>query len=129
MEKLTASKVESKEIDTTNKKQFSLKLNKKLLFILIFIAVLGLVFLITNFVLNDQGVGDDKYSVLKLGSSINKINAKGEVKSEESVKVYSNVTLPIKEVKVKIHDKIKANDVLEIFWTVKSSIKKVNPFR
>ena len=119
MKNLMANKVKSKEIDTNNKKQFSLKLNKKLLFILIFIAVLGLVFLITNFVLNDQGISEDKYTVLKLGSNINKINAKGEVKSEEPTKIYSNLTIPIKEVKVKAHDKVKANDVLAVLDTSK----------
>ena len=119
MEKLIIDKLKNKGIDIKNKSGFSFKLNKKLLFILIFIGVIGLGFFISSILINSQGLGEDKYTVLKLGRNINKINGKGEVKSEDSINVYSNVTLPIKEVKVKTHDKVKINQVLAILDTSK----------
>lgn len=93
--------------------------NKKVLFVLGVIVVLILGTFIANIVLNNQGLSDDKYTVLKLRKNINKINAKGEVKSEDSTNVYSNVNLPIKEVKIKLGDKVKANDILAILDTSK----------
>jgi multidrug resistance efflux pump len=93
--------------------------NKKVLFVLGLIVVLILGTFIANMVLNNQGLSDDKYTVLKLRKNINKINAKGEVKSEDSTNVYSNVNLPIKEVKIKLGDKVKANDILAILDTSK----------
>lgn len=102
-----------------NNKNFSFMLNKKTLFILGFIGILILGAFIANIVLNNQGLSDDKYTVLKLKKNINKINAKGEVKSEDSTNVYSNVNLPIKEVKIKLGDKVKADDILAILDTSK----------
>lgn len=72
-----------------------------------------------NIVINNQGLSDDKYTVIKLGKNINKINAKGEVKSEDSTNVYSNVNLPIKEVKIKLGDKVNADDILAVLDTSK----------
>jgi multidrug resistance efflux pump len=102
-----------------NKKKFSSKLNKKILSVLGFIVVLIFGTFIVNIVLNNQGLSDDKYTVLKLKKNINKINAKGEVKSEDSTNVYSNVNLPIKEVRIKLGDKVKVNDILAILDTNK----------
>lgn len=102
-----------------NIKFLSFKLNKKILFVLGFIVVLILGTFIANIVLNNQGLSDDKYTVLKLRKNINKINAKGEVKSEDSTNVYSNVNLPIKEIKIKLGDKVKADDILAVLDTSK----------
>lgn len=119
MENLISNKLNKKRIDIKNKKLFSFKLNRKTLFIVAFIGVLILGILIANLVLKNQGLSDDKYTVLKLEKNINKINAKGEVKSEDSTNVYSNVNLPIKEVKIKLGDKVKVKDTLAILDTSK----------
>lgn len=114
MEKLKSNKLINKGIEKINKEKFSFKLNKKVLFILVFIVVLILGFFITNIILNNEGLNEDKYTVLKLEKNISKINAKGEVKCEDSTNVYSNVILPIKEVKVRVGDKVKADDILAV---------------
>lgn len=114
MEKLKSNKLINKGIEKINKEKFSFKLNKKVLFILVFIVVLILGFFIANIILNNEGLNEDKYTVLKLEKNISKINAKGEVKCEDSTNVYSNVILPIKEVKVRVGDKVKVDDVLAV---------------
>ncbi len=101
------------------KNKFAIKFNKKLIAILIIILVVAVGLALINTVLADQGLEKGKYTVLKVGNNINKINVKGEVKSENTTNVYSNVTLPIKEVKVKVGDEVKANDVLAILDTSK----------
>ncbi len=116
--------ISNKANDDTNikiseRKGFSIKFNKKLIVILTLIVVAGIGFGIENVVLSNQGLEKDKYTVLKAGSNINKINVKGEVKSEKSINIYSNATLPIKEVKVEIGDEVKANDVLAVLDTSK----------
>lgn len=101
-----------------NIKRFVIKLNKKLI-VTLTIIVVGVGFGIANIVMASQGLEQDKYTVLKAGSNINKINVRGEVKSENPTNVYSNVTLPIKEIKVELYDHVKANDVLAVLDTSK----------
>eukprot|EP00831_Metopus_contortus_P078503 TRINITY_DN7615_c0_g1_i24.p2 TRINITY_DN7615_c0_g1~~TRINITY_DN7615_c0_g1_i24.p2 ORF type:complete len:331 (+),score=88.97 TRINITY_DN7615_c0_g1_i24:85-1077(+) len=66
-----------------------------------------------------HGLEKDKYTILIKGSNISKINAKGEVKSETTTNVYSNIELPIKETKVEIGDRVKVGDVLALLDTKK----------
>ncbi|WP_027624452.1 HlyD family secretion protein [Clostridium lundense] len=106
-------------MNSSKEKRFSIKLNKKLIIIVIFMIIVGSGFKITNEILANEGLKEDKYTILKSGKNINKINVKGEVKSENTTNVYSSVTLTIKEVKVNIGDKVKINDVLAILDTSK----------
>lgn len=101
------------------KKLTIVRLKEKLIIAIVFIFVLGIGIGITNSVLANQGLEEDKYTVIKEGSNINKINAKGEVKSENTSNVYSNVNLPVREVKVEIGDRVKAGDILAILDTSK----------
>lgn len=101
------------------KKLTTVKLKKKLIIALGITAVLGIGFGITNSVLANQGLEEDKFTIIKAGSNINKINVKGEVKSENTTNVYSNVSLAIKEVKVDVGDRVKAGDILVILDTSK----------
>lgn len=101
------------------KKLTTVKLKKKLIIALGITAVLGIGFGITNSVLANQGLEEDKYTIIKAGSNINKINVKGEVKSENTTNVYSNVSLAIKEVKVDVGDRVKVRDILVILDTSK----------
>lgn len=104
-------------MNSSKEKRFSIKLNKKLIIIVIFMIIVGAGFKITNGILANEGLKKDKYTILKSGKNINKINVKGEIKNENTTNVYSNVTLTIKEIKVKIGDKV--NDVLAILDTSK----------
>ncbi|KAJ49731.1 multidrug resistance efflux pump [Clostridium tetanomorphum] len=106
-------------ISNCKEKRFHIKFNNKLIGVLILIIAVGVGFRIANSVLANEALKEDKYTVLKSGKNINKINVKGEVKSENTTNVYSNVTLTIKEVKVELGDKVKANDILAVLDTSK----------
>jgi multidrug efflux pump subunit AcrA (membrane-fusion protein) len=55
-----------------------------------------------------------KHTVLTKGKIVNSINVLGEVNSKDSTNVYSTLNNPVKEIKVKVGDKVKAGDVLAI---------------
>ena len=59
-------------------------------------------------------VPEVKHTVLSKGKIVNSINVLGEIKSKNSTNVYSTLNNPVKEVKVKVGDKVKAGDVLAI---------------
>ena len=120
MKNLITNKINNDtNMNSSNKDRFSIIFNKKSIVILLLIIVLGIGFGIANIVLANQGLDEDKYTVLKEGNNINKINVKGEVTNENPTNVYSNVTLAIKEVKVEVGDQVKANDVLAVLDTNK----------
>ena len=60
---------------------------------------------------------DIKYTVLSKGNIVNSINVSGQIKSNESSNVYSTLDNKIKEVRVKIGDKVKAGDILAVLDT------------
>lgn len=55
-----------------------------------------------------------KHTVLTKGKIVNSINVLGEINSKDSTNVYSTLNNPVKEIKVKIGDKVKAGDILAI---------------
>jgi multidrug efflux pump subunit AcrA (membrane-fusion protein) len=55
-----------------------------------------------------------KHTVLAKGKIVNSINVLGEINSKDSTNVYSTLNNPVKEIKVKVGDKVKAGDVLAI---------------
>lgn len=62
---------------------------------------------------------DVQYTVLQKTNIINSINVLGDVKSDNSTNVYTNSTNIVKEVKVKVGEKVKKGDVLAILDTEK----------
>lgn len=113
------------DLNSSSKKRFSIKTNKKLIVILVVLIAMGIGTKIAITLLADQGLEKSKYTVLQAGGNITKVNYKGEVKSENSTNVYSNLSIPIKEVKVELGDKVKANDVLAVLDTNKLE-KQIN---
>lgn len=55
-----------------------------------------------------------KHTVLAKGKIVNSINVLGEINSKDSTNAYSTLNNPVKEIKVKVGDKVKAGDVLAI---------------
>lgn len=120
MGKLITDKASNVMSMIINKKNsFSIKFTKKLIIIFIIILILLAVFKVVNVILANQGLEENKYTVLNVNSNINKINVKGEIKSDKTTNVYSNVVLPIKQINVEVGDRVKAGDVLAILDTSK----------
>lgn len=103
-------------LNTSEEKQkFPIKINMKIaviIIILVIAAVSG--YKIKTSLYGSKGLEKTAYTVLKLGNSINKVNVKGEVKGEDTVKISSEVSLPIKEVYFEVGDKVKKGDLLAV---------------
>ncbi|GEP64803.1 lipoprotein [Clostridium beijerinckii] len=88
-------------------------LSKKVKIIICIVIVVAVAFLLTK--LQTSGVKTDtKYTVLSKGNIVNSINVSGVVKSGTSSNVYSTLDNKIKEVRVKVGDKVKAGDILAV---------------
>lgn len=98
-----------------SRKKFSIKINKKI-FIVIIILIIAAAsgYKIKTSLYADKGLEKIAYTILKLGNSINRINVKGEVKGEDTVKISSEVTFPIKEVNFEEGDRVKKGDILAV---------------
>lgn len=72
-----------------------------------------------KFMISKKAINNDEYTIIESGSNIDKINVKGEVKSDNTTKIYSDVSLPIKEVKVDFGDRVNIGDVLAVLDTRK----------
>lgn len=98
-----------------SRKKFSIKINKKI-FIVIIILIIAAAsgYKIKTSLYADKGLEKTAYTILKLGNSINRINVKGEVKGEDTVKISSEVTFPIKEVNFEEGDRVKKGDILAV---------------
>jgi multidrug efflux pump subunit AcrA (membrane-fusion protein) len=97
----------------------SFKLKKKptkkvILLSLLFIIVIA--FIIGKIIM-PKPAPEIKYAVLSKGEIVNSINVLGEIKSKDSTNVYSTLNNPIKEVRVKVGDKVKAGDILAVLDT------------
>lgn len=98
---------------------------KPLLLITIFICLL--IFLLIFFISSSNGLTSESYTILQKGENINSINVKGEIESNDTTDVYSTSNTTIKEVNVKVGDKVKAGDTLATLDTadLESSIKQL----
>jgi len=93
-----------------------LKLKKKpskkiILLGIIFIIVVA--FIIGKLVMPKPAL-EVKHTILSKSKIINSINVLGDIKSKNSINVYSTLNNPVKEIKVEAGDKVKVGDVLAI---------------
>lgn len=111
MLKLNIKKLKPKGISLGGLK-LKKKPSKKLIFFsLIFVVIVA--FAIWKMVA-PKPAPSAKYTALSKGKIVNSVNVLGEIKSHDSTNVYSTVNNVVKEVKVKVGDKVKAGDVLAI---------------
>lgn len=115
MSKLEIEKDKSKsqiKKDTRVKKILS----KKVKILICIVIVTAVAFLL--FKLQTPSVkADIKYTVLSKGNIVNSINVSGVIKSNDSSNVYSTLDNKIKEVRVKVGDKVTAGDILAVLDT------------
>lgn len=111
MLKLDIKKLKPKGI---NLKGFKLKKKpSKKIILLCTIFIIVAAFVIIKIIMPKSGPAVN-YTVLSKGEIVNSINVLGEVKSNESTNVYSTLNNPIKEIEVKVGDKVKAGDILAV---------------
>jgi len=111
MPKLDMKKLKLKNISFKGLK-FKKKPSKKVIILgTIFIIIVA--FIIGKIIM-PKPVPNVKYTALSKGKIVNTINVLGEIKSKDSINVYSILNNPIKEVRVKVGDKVKAGDILAI---------------
>lgn len=91
--------------------------HKKLKFFIFIIIILILSTTVVMASILKSGLQSDAYTVLKKGSSINKINVKGQIESDNTTEVYTTSSNIIKEIKVKIGDEVKSGDILALLDT------------
>ena len=111
MPKLDIKKLKPKNISLKGFK-FKKKPSKKVI-ILSTIFIIVVAFIIGKIIM-PKPVPNVKYTVLSKGKIINTINVLGAIKSKNSTNVYSTLNNPIKEVRVKVGDKVKKGDILAI---------------
>jgi Multidrug resistance efflux pump len=91
-------------------------LSKKVKILICIVIVAVVTFLLIK--LQTPSVKTDiKHTVLSKGKIVNTINVSGQIKSNESSNVYSTLDNKIKEVRVKVGDKVKAGDILAVLDT------------
>lgn len=91
--------------------------HKKLKFFIFIIIILILSTTVVMASILKSGLQSDAYTVLKKGTSINKINVKGQIESDSTTEVYTTSSNIIKEIKVKTGDEAKQGDVLALLDT------------
>ena len=111
MLKLDITRIKPKRINVSRLK-FKKKPSKKLIFLsLLFIIIVA--FAIWKIVI-PKPAQSVKYTVISKGKIINSVNVLGEIKSKNSTNIYSTANNVIKEVNVKVGDKVRAGDVLAV---------------
>jgi len=116
MKKLLTKRTNGNDMESNNfwKKIFSTKINKKIIIIFFIIIVLVGVG-IRGVVMSNGGLKEEEYTVLAKRSSMNSIEVKGQVESEDCVEVCANtnnVGYAVNKINVKVGDKVKAGDIL-----------------
>lgn len=111
MPKLDIKKLKPKGISFKGLKIKKKPSKKVILLSTIFVIVVAL---IIAKVIMPKPVPDIKHTILSKGKIVNSINVLGEIKAQDTINIYSTVNNPVKEVKVKVGDKVKAGDVLAI---------------
>ena len=114
MPKLDVKKLKPKNISFKGLKLKKKPSKKKI--ILGIIVIIVVVFIIGK-IIAPKPIPNVKYKVLAKGKIVNSINVLGEIKSKNSTNVYSTLSNPVKEVKVKVGDKVKAGDILALLDT------------
>lgn len=127
MKKLLAKEINENEISSSNfqKRKFSIKINKKSITIA-FLVILILVGLLVKIIINfNDGLKKDQYTFLVKRDDINSLEVKGQVESNYSVDICANandVGYEVKDINVKVGDKVKLGDLLATLDT--SQIEK-----
>lgn len=111
MPKLDIKKLKPKGISLKGLKIKKKPSKKVILLSTIFIVVVAL---IIAKIIMPKPVPDIKHTILSKGKIVNSINVLGEIKAQDTINIYSTVNNPVKEVKVKVGDKVKAGDVLAV---------------
>lgn len=111
MLKLDIKKLKPKGI-SFGKIKFKKKPSKKMVFFcILFIVVIAIV--IAKIVMQ-RPAQTVKYTVLSKGKIINNVSVLGNIKSKNTTNIYSRLSNPVKEVKVKAGDTVKEGDVLAV---------------
>lgn len=111
MPKLDIKKLKPKGISLKGLRIKKKPSKKVILLSTIFIVVVAL---IIAKIIMPKPVPDIKHTILSKGKIVNSINVLGEIKAQDTINIYSTVNNPVKEVKVKVGDKVKAGDVLAV---------------
>jgi multidrug efflux pump subunit AcrA (membrane-fusion protein) len=111
MPKLDIKKLKPKGISIKNLKPKRKPTKKVVLLGIVLVVVLAIIIVK---VIMPKPAPNAKYTVLSKGKIENSVNVLREVKSKESTNIYSTISNPIKEVKVKAGDKVKNDDILAI---------------
>lgn len=117
MKKLLTRRVNGSGIDINNleKTKDPIKINKKLIIIVLFAIIIGVGFGIKNIAMSNSGLEETEYTVLTKQRSVDSLEVKGQVECEDSIAVSSNTNnsgYVINKINVKVGDKVKAGDVL-----------------
>lgn len=114
-------------IKDINFKETILRSKKVKPLLLITILICLLIFLLIFFISSSNGLTSESYTILQKGENINSISVKGEIESNDTTDVYSTSNTTIKEVNVKVGDKVKADDTLATLDTadLEASIKQL----
>lgn len=118
--KLNIKKLKPKDISIKKLKPKK-KISKKRIVILSLVVIISSYFVISK-VFMPKPSPSVRCTTLSKGSIVNNINVLGDVKSENSTNVYTTLSYPVKEIKVKVGDKVKAGDLLAILDS--SSLEK-----
>lgn len=100
------------------KKKF-IDLRHKAKFIVLIITILALTF--SGIIIKNNlnvSIDSKSYTILQKEDNLNKINVKGQVISDEISDIYTTSGNVVKEIKVKLGDKVKSGDVLALLDTV-----------
>ncbi|GAA0079302.1 efflux RND transporter periplasmic adaptor subunit [Clostridium sp. CTA-5] len=117
MLKLNISKLNPKNISFKSITTKGKKGKKKFIVIGVLIVLVG-GFIVFKLKSPKQAM-DVQYTVLQKTNIVNSINVLGDVKSDNSTNVYTTSNNIVKEVKVKVGDKVKKGDVLAVLDTEK----------
>jgi multidrug efflux pump subunit AcrA (membrane-fusion protein) len=116
--KMPKLEIEKDKSKSPSKKDTRVKkiLSKKVKILICIVIVIAVAFLLIK--LQTSSVKTDiKHTVLSKGNIVNSINVLGAIKSNESSNVYSTLDNKIKEVRVKVGDKVKVGDILAVLDT------------
>lgn len=103
------------DINSLEKTKNPIKINKKLIIIVLFAIIIGVGFGIKNIAMSNSGLEETEYIVLTKQRSVDSLEVKGQVECEDSIAVSSNTNnsgYVINKINVKVGDKVKAGDVL-----------------
>lgn len=103
------------ESNNLGKKKSLIKINKKLIATFLLVIVIAAGLRIKNVVIYNGGLKEEEYTILAKKSSMNSIEVKGQVESNDSTEVCANTNnagYAVNKINVKVGDKVKVGDIL-----------------